>query len=158
MVRPKENGLVAIPPSQLSRGGHAALRRVTAWERARSRTSSREQTVLVQHRRVSTFCAAVCAAPRRARHPESPQAMRSSSAPAAWVSDAGLKLPRQPKTGTAGLWTRQRRRRRSRCEVGGAGTLERSLKAVRIGGVIAQVGVLADSTEPLNPSPSSSAR
>jgi NADPH:quinone reductase-like Zn-dependent oxidoreductase len=34
-------------------------------------------------------------------------------------------------------------------EVGGAGTLERSLKAIRTGGTVAQVGVLAQSAEPL---------
>jgi NADPH:quinone reductase-like Zn-dependent oxidoreductase len=34
-------------------------------------------------------------------------------------------------------------------EVGGAGTLPRSLKAVRMGGLIAQVGVLAETAEPL---------
>jgi NADPH:quinone reductase-like Zn-dependent oxidoreductase len=34
-------------------------------------------------------------------------------------------------------------------EVGGAGTLAQSLKAVRIGGVIAQIGILSQSTEPL---------
>jgi NADPH:quinone reductase-like Zn-dependent oxidoreductase len=34
-------------------------------------------------------------------------------------------------------------------EVGGAGTLAQSLKAVRIGGTIAQIGVLSQSTEPL---------
>jgi NADPH:quinone reductase-like Zn-dependent oxidoreductase len=34
-------------------------------------------------------------------------------------------------------------------EVGGVGTLGRSLKAIRTGGVIAQVGVLAESSEPL---------
>jgi len=34
-------------------------------------------------------------------------------------------------------------------EVGGAGTLAQSLKAIRIGGIIAQIGVLSQSTEPL---------
>jgi NADPH:quinone reductase-like Zn-dependent oxidoreductase len=34
-------------------------------------------------------------------------------------------------------------------EVGGLGTLARSLKALRIGGTIAQIGVLTDSAEPL---------
>ena len=34
-------------------------------------------------------------------------------------------------------------------EVGGLGTLARSLKAIRTGGVIAQVGVLADGSDPL---------
>lgn len=34
-------------------------------------------------------------------------------------------------------------------EVGGLGTLSRSLKAIRTGGTIAQIGVLADATEPL---------
>jgi NADPH:quinone reductase-like Zn-dependent oxidoreductase len=34
-------------------------------------------------------------------------------------------------------------------EVGGVGTLPRSLRALRMGGTIAQVGVLADSAEPL---------
>lgn len=34
-------------------------------------------------------------------------------------------------------------------EVGGAGTLNRSLKALRMGGTIAQIGVLAQSAEPL---------
>lgn len=34
-------------------------------------------------------------------------------------------------------------------EVGGLGTLARSLKAIRTGGVIAQVGVLAESSDPL---------
>jgi len=38
-------------------------------------------------------------------------------------------------------------------EVGGAGTLAQSLKAVRVGGVIAQIGVLSQSTEPLVISP-----
>jgi NADPH:quinone reductase-like Zn-dependent oxidoreductase len=33
-------------------------------------------------------------------------------------------------------------------EVGGAGTLQRSLKAVRFGGVVAQIGVLAQAAEP----------
>jgi NADPH:quinone reductase-like Zn-dependent oxidoreductase len=33
-------------------------------------------------------------------------------------------------------------------EVGGAGTLERSLKAIRAGGTVAQIGVLAQSAEP----------
>jgi NADPH:quinone reductase-like Zn-dependent oxidoreductase len=33
-------------------------------------------------------------------------------------------------------------------EVGGAGTLQRSLKAVRFGGVVAQIGVLAKAAEP----------
>jgi NADPH:quinone reductase-like Zn-dependent oxidoreductase len=34
-------------------------------------------------------------------------------------------------------------------EVGGAGTLQRSLRAIRMGGVIAQIGVLSDSAEQL---------
>ena len=34
-------------------------------------------------------------------------------------------------------------------EVGGAGTLGRSLRAVRTGGVVAQIGVLSDAAEPL---------
>jgi len=34
-------------------------------------------------------------------------------------------------------------------EVGGAGTLAHSLKAIRIGGVIAQIGILSQSSEPL---------
>jgi NADPH:quinone reductase-like Zn-dependent oxidoreductase len=34
-------------------------------------------------------------------------------------------------------------------EVGGAGTLSRSLRAVRTGGVVAQIGVLSDTAEPL---------
>ena len=35
-------------------------------------------------------------------------------------------------------------------EVGGVGTLPRSLRAIRIGGVIAQVGVLAGAADPLH--------
>lgn len=38
-------------------------------------------------------------------------------------------------------------------EVGGAGTFAQSLKAVRIGGVIAQIGVLASSEQPLQIAP-----
>jgi NADPH:quinone reductase-like Zn-dependent oxidoreductase len=38
-------------------------------------------------------------------------------------------------------------------EVGGAGTLAQSLKAVRIGGTIAQIGVLSQSSEPLQIGP-----
>jgi NADPH:quinone reductase-like Zn-dependent oxidoreductase len=34
-------------------------------------------------------------------------------------------------------------------DVGGLGTLPRSLKAIRIGGTVAQVGVLAEATEPI---------
>ena len=35
-------------------------------------------------------------------------------------------------------------------EVGGAGTIERSLKAIRIGGTIAQIGVLEGAAESVN--------
>jgi NADPH:quinone reductase-like Zn-dependent oxidoreductase len=35
-------------------------------------------------------------------------------------------------------------------EVGGAGTFRRSLRAVRIGGVVAQIGVLSQSSEPID--------
>jgi NADPH:quinone reductase-like Zn-dependent oxidoreductase len=38
-------------------------------------------------------------------------------------------------------------------EVGGAGTFAQSLKAVRVGGTIAQIGVLSQSTEPLQIAP-----
>ena len=38
-------------------------------------------------------------------------------------------------------------------EVGGAGTFAQSLKAVRIGGTIAQIGVLSQSSEPLQIGP-----
>jgi len=34
-------------------------------------------------------------------------------------------------------------------EVGGSGTLARSLKAIRTGGTVAQVGVLAENAEPI---------
>lgn len=38
-------------------------------------------------------------------------------------------------------------------EVGGAGTLAQSLKAVRTGGVVAQIGVLTQTSEPMNIGP-----
>jgi NADPH:quinone reductase-like Zn-dependent oxidoreductase len=38
-------------------------------------------------------------------------------------------------------------------EVGGAGTFGQSLKAVRVGGTIAQIGVLSQSNEPLQIAP-----
>jgi NADPH:quinone reductase-like Zn-dependent oxidoreductase len=38
-------------------------------------------------------------------------------------------------------------------EVGGGGTLAQSLKAVRIGGTVAQIGVLSQASEPLNIAP-----
>ena len=38
-------------------------------------------------------------------------------------------------------------------EVGGAGTFAQSLKAVRIGGTVAQIGVLSQSSEPLQIGP-----
>ena len=41
-------------------------------------------------------------------------------------------------------------------EVGGAGTFAQSLKAVRVGGTIAQIGVLSQSSEPLQIAPDSS--
>src|SRR5258708_30617472 len=38
-------------------------------------------------------------------------------------------------------------------EVGGAGTFGQSLKAVKVGGMIAQIGVLSQSEEPLQVAP-----
>jgi NADPH:quinone reductase-like Zn-dependent oxidoreductase len=38
-------------------------------------------------------------------------------------------------------------------EVGGAGTFAQSLKSVRVGGTVAQIGVLTHTSEPLNVAP-----
>ena len=128
----KENGLVAIP-AHLSFQEAATLpcAGVTAWNALAAGELKPGATVLVQGTGgVST----------------SYEKLERASA---MGLDAGLNYRDNPdwdhwamdQTGGEGV--------DMVVEVGGAGTLERSLKALRIGGTIAQVGVLADSTDPI---------
>jgi NADPH:quinone reductase-like Zn-dependent oxidoreductase len=146
----KENGLVAIP-AHLSFQEAATLpcAGVTAWNALAAGDIKPGATVLVQGTGgVSTF-ALQFARLRGARVIGVSSSYEKLERASSMGLDAGLNYRDNPdwdhwamdQTGGDGVDLV--------VEVGGAGTLERSLKAVRIGGVIAQVGVLADSTDPI---------
>jgi len=146
----KENGLVAIP-AHLSFQEAATLpcAGVTAWNALAAGELKPGATVLVQGTGgVSTF-ALQFARLRGARVIGVSSSYEKLERASAMGLDAGLNYRDNPdwdhwamdQTGGEGV--------DMVVEVGGAGTLERSLKALRIGGTIAQVGVLADSTDPI---------
>jgi len=146
----KEQGLVAIP-DHLSFQEAATLpcAAVTAWNALRAGDVRRGSKVLIQGTGgVSIFAL---------------QFAKLMGARAIIISSSDAKLDRAKSLGAAqGLnyqdhpdwdrWVFEQTGGEGAdvvVEVGGVGTLGRSLKAIRTGGVIAQVGVLAESTEPL---------
>ena len=146
----KENGLVAIP-AHLSFQEAATLpcAGVTAWNALAAGDIKPGATVLVQGTGgVSTF-ALQFARLRGARVIGVSSSYEKLERASSMGLDAGLNYRDNPdwdrwamdQTGGEGVDLV--------VEVGGAGTLERSLKAIRIGGTVAQVGVLADSAEPI---------
>jgi NADPH:quinone reductase-like Zn-dependent oxidoreductase len=146
----KENGLVAVP-AHLSFQEAATLpcAGVTAWNALVAGDIKPGATVLIQGTGgVSTF-ALQFARLRGARVIGVSSSYEKLDRASSMGLDAGLNYKDNPdwdswaidQTGGEGVDLV--------VEVGGAGTLERSLRAVRIGGAIAQIGVLAESTEPL---------
>jgi NADPH:quinone reductase-like Zn-dependent oxidoreductase len=67
--------------------------------------------------------------------------------------DAGLNYKTQPNWADWVVYETQGEGADLIVEVGGAGTFAHSLKAVRVGGTIAQIGVLSQSPEPLQIAP-----
>lgn len=145
----KENGLVAIP-AHLSFQEAATLpcAGVTAWNALTVGDIKPGATVLIQGTGgVSTF-ALQFARLRGARVIGVSSSYEKLERASSMGLDAGLNYRDNPdwdrwamdQTGGEGVDLV--------VEVGGAGTLERSMRAVRIGGTIAQIGVLAESTEP----------
>ena len=146
----KETGLVRLPEHLSFRGGgHAALRRRHRLECAgRRRPEAGRDRADPGNRRGFDLCPAICAAAWARGCWASPAATRSWSGPTALGLDAGLNYRDNPdwdrwaldQTGGEGVDLV--------VEVGGVGTLPRSLRALRIGGTIAQVGVLSGAAEP----------
>jgi NADPH:quinone reductase-like Zn-dependent oxidoreductase len=146
----KENGLVATP-AHLSFQEAATLpcAGVTAWNALAAGDIKPGATVLVQGTGGVSAFALQFARLRGARVIGVSSSYEKLERASSMGLDAGLNYRDNPdwdrwamdQTGGEGVDLV--------VEVGGAGTLERSLKAIRIGGTIAQVGVLADSTEPI---------
>jgi len=77
---------------------------------------------------------------------------RSSSAPGHWAPPTA-STTRSPRSGIAGAETHRSVGVDHVVDVGGALTLERSFRAVRRGGRVSVIGVLAGATEKVNPMP-----
>lgn len=146
----KETGVVSIP-DHLSFAEAATLpcAAVTAWNALRSADLKSDGTILIQGTGgVSIFAL---------------QFARTMGVKVLGVSSSDEKLKRARSLGlTAGLnyssspeWDRWVLEQTAGegvdlvVEVGGAGTLSRSLRAVRMGGCIAQIGVLSGTSDPL---------
>ncbi len=143
----KENGLVAIP-AHLSFQEAATLpcAGVTAWNALAAGDIKPGATVLVQGTGgVSTF-ALQFARLRGARVIGVSSSYEKLERASSMGLDAGLNYRDNPDWDRWAIDQTNGEGVDLVFEVGGAGTLERSLMAIRIGGVIAQIGVLADST------------
>jgi NADPH:quinone reductase-like Zn-dependent oxidoreductase len=140
----KENGLVAIP-AHLSFQEAATLpcAGVTAWNALASCDLKPGQTVLIQGSGgVSTFVLQF-ARLKGARVIGVSSNYEKLDRAASMGLDAGLNYKENPNWDQWALEQTDGEGVDLVVEVGGAGTLERSLKSIRIGGTIAQVGVLA---------------
>ncbi len=145
----RETGLVGIPP-HLSFQEAATLpcAAVTAWNALNAGDVKPGSTVLVQGTGGVSIFAIQFARLRGARVIGVSSSYEKLERAAGLGLDAGLNYRDNPEwdrwaldqTGGEGVDLV--------VEVGGAGTLARSLRALRFGGTIAQVGVLAESAEP----------
>jgi NADPH:quinone reductase-like Zn-dependent oxidoreductase len=145
----EQEGLVAIP-EHLSYEEAATLpcAAVTAWNALAAGDWKPGSTVLIQGTGGVSIFALQLARMRGARVLGISSSAQKLERARALGLDAGLNYREQPdwdrwavdETGGEGVDLV--------VEVGGLGTLARSLKAIRIGGVIAQVGVLSGSADP----------
>jgi NADPH:quinone reductase-like Zn-dependent oxidoreductase len=145
----RETGLVRIP-EHLSFAEAAALpcAAVTAWNALKAGDVKPGATVLIQGTGGVSIFALQFAKMRGARVLGVSSSDEKLERARALGLDAGLNYRAHPEweqwaadeTGGEGVDLA--------VEVGGAGTLERSLKAIRTGGTVAQVGVLAQGAEP----------
>lgn len=144
----KESGLVSVP-GHLSFQEAATLpcAAVTAWNALATGDLKPGSTVLIQGTGGVSIFALQFARLRGARVLGVSSSYEKLQRASAMGLDAGLNYRDNPE------WDRWALDQTSGegvdlvVEVGGAGTLARSLKAVRFGGTVAQVGVLANSTE-----------
>ena len=146
----KENGLVAIP-AHLSFQEAATLpcAGVTAWNALTAGDVKPGSTVLVQGTGgVSTF-ALQFARLRGARVIGVSSSYEKLERASSMGLDAGLNYKDNPEWDRWAMDQTDGEGVDLVVEVGGPGTLERSLKALRYGGTIAQIGILADSTDPI---------
>jgi NADPH:quinone reductase-like Zn-dependent oxidoreductase len=145
----RETGLVRIP-AHLSYEEAATLpcAAVTAWNALKAGDVRPGETVLIQGTGGVSIFALQFAKMRGARVLGISSSEEKLERARALGLDAGLNYRENPdwekwaveQTGGEGVDLV--------VEVGGAGTLERSLKAIRIGGTVAQIGVLAQGAEP----------
>jgi NADPH:quinone reductase-like Zn-dependent oxidoreductase len=145
-----ENGLVAMP-AHLSFAQAAALpcAAVTAWNALAAADLKPGSTVLIQGTGGVSIFALQLARLMGMRVVGISSSGEKLERARALGLDAGLNYREQPdwerwaidETGGEGVDLV--------VEVGGAGTFARSLKAIRTGGTVAQIGVLAQSDEPL---------
>jgi len=144
-----ESGLVAIPP-HLSYEEAATLpcAAVTAWNALAAGDLKPGSTVLIQGTGGVSIFALQLALLRGARVLGISSSAEKLERARGLGLHAGLNYHQQPawdrwamdETGGEGVDLV--------VEVGGAATLERSLKALRIGGVVAQIGILSGSADP----------
>ncbi len=153
MVVLRETGLVRIP-AHLSFAEAATLpcAAVTAWNALKAGDGKPGSTVLIQGTGGVSIFALQFARMRGARVLGISSSDEKLERARGLGLDAGLNYREQPDWER---WAADETGGEGRdsgvdlvVEVGGAGTLERSLKALRTGGTIAQVGVLAAGTEP----------
>lgn len=144
----KENGLVALPGHMsFQEGATLPCAAVTAWNALAAGDVKPGSTVLIQGTGGVSIFALQFARLRGARVLGISSSYEKLERASEMGLDAGLNYRDNPdwdhwaldQTGGEGVDLV--------VEVGGAGTLARSLKAIRIGGTVAQVGVLASSSE-----------
>jgi NADPH:quinone reductase-like Zn-dependent oxidoreductase len=146
----KETGLVRVP-DHLSFQEAATLpcAAVTAWNALRAGDLKPGGTVLIQGTGGVSIFALQFARLRGARVLGISSSHEKLERAAGLGLDAGLNYRDHPE------WDRWAMEQTDGegvdlvVEVGGAGTLPHSLRSIRIGGTVAQVGVLADGAEPL---------
>ncbi len=144
----KENGLVALPEHlSFQEGATLPCAAVTAWNALAAGDVKPGATVLIQGTGGVSIFALQFARLRGARVLGISSSYEKLERASGMGLDAGLNYRDNPdwdrwaveQTGGEGVDLV--------VEVGGGGTLARSLKAIRIGGTVAQVGVLAGSGE-----------
>lgn len=146
----KETGLVAMPDHlSFQEASTLPCAAVTAWNALSAGDLKPGATVLIQGTGGVSIFALQFARLRGARVLGVSSSYEKLERARSLGLDAGLNYREQPdwdrwameQTGGEGVDLV--------VEVGGAGTLERSLKSLRMGGTVAQVGVLSGAAEPL---------
>ena len=145
----RETGVVAIP-EHLSFQEAATLpcAAVTAWNALKAGNVKPGSTVLIQGTGGVAIFALQLARLQGARVLGISSSFEKLERARSLGLDAGLNYREQPEWDRWAMEETDGEGVDLVVEVGGAGTLTRSLKALRIGGTVAQIGVLTQSTEP----------